>query len=576
VAGQFAIAKHLADALDGKDLTQDDSLATACQASMENILEDEDIIDSEKVSVTDPTALADAVDAAIQSVLDAIDETEDAVVEDEVLADIEEAVETATEEVQNTVEKQLSIRFSYIQYRNYNDDFSDKYQGWIEFVKGNDPIEASDISSIAVKDDSDAAMDVIVSSLFATEYYFGNYNSISGGFDFAGPYAYAGYSIKFPAGHDLTAGDYTLEITPAEGDVMTQTVAFLETREVPVVDSTTMTYSWAEGALTLSWDAPDGTFDDFRVLLTDSDSKDLLFVKAPETVTSVTIPADWVDRIATLAPIGDWIWQLQTRAYTADGMNDARSYSRKCKIYPAGEEADYYISWNRLQYRTRNNSDNNGHSSGLIVLKADGTLVDEADVTQIELKNPDGNVITSEGGYFGKDPVFVAWIYEGSSSLFDKGLDSISYFGPPLLPDITDFPAGNYIYRVTTADGSLLTSTVAYPGDTVLPVPDTSAMTHQWLGDGSLKLTWENPAGNYDQIKLVASDQDWLDLFRITTPPSVNTVTLPKWAVDEMSAIHGAVPTSAQWHIQTRTYGDRGFDYARGQSDSVEIPWPQN
>ena len=443
-------------------------------------------------------------------------------------------------------------------------------------IKGNDPIEASDISGIAIKDDSGAELDAIVSSLFVTEYYYGNYNSLSGAFDFAGPYAYAGYSIKLPAGQDLAAGDYTFEITPAEGDVMTQTVSFPQTREVPVVDSTTMTYSWAEGALTLSWTAPDGTFDDFMVLLTDPDNTDLLYVKAPKTVTSVTIPEDWVERIATLAPIGDWIWQLQTRAYTADGMNDARSYSRKCKIYPAGEEADLYISWNRLQYRTRNNSDNNGHSNGLIILKTDGTLVDEADVTQIELKNPDGNVITSEGGYFGKNPVFVARIYEGSSSLFDKGNDLISYFGPPLLPEITDFPAGNYIHEVTTANGSLLASTVAYPGDTVLPVPDTSAMTHQWLGDGSLKLTWENPAGNYEQIKLVAADQDWLDLFMITTPPSVTTVTLPKWAVDEMSVIHGAVPTSAQWHIQTRTYGDSGFDYARGQSDSVEILWPQN
>lgn len=576
VADQFNIVGHLADALDGKDLTLDDSLVAACQTSMDNILEDENIIDSEKVAVTDPMAFAAAVDTAIQSVVDAIDETDDMVVESEVLADIEEAVETASDDVQTAVEKQLSITYSFLQHRNYNDDHSDKYQGWIEFIKGNDPIEASDVSAIAIKDDSGTDLDAIVSSLNAAEYYFGNYNSVSGGFDFAGPYAYAGYSIKLPAGHDLAAGDYTFEITPAVGDVMTQTVSFPETQEAPVVDSTLMTYSWSEGALTLSWTIPEGTFDNFQVVLVGKDNKELLYVKAPKTVTSVTIPEDWVERLETHSPVENWLWQLQTRAYTSDGMNHARSYSRKCKIYPAGEEADYYISWSRLQYRTRNNSDNNGHGSGLIVLKTDGTLVDEADVTAIELKNPDGNVITSEGGYFGKDPVFVARVYEGSSSLFDKGNDLISYFGPPLLPDITDFPAGNYIYEVTTADGSLLTSTAAYPGDTVLPVPDTSAMIYQWLGDGSLKLTWENPAGNYEQIKLAASDQDWRELFRITTPPSATTVTLPKWAVDEITAIHGDVPTSAQWHIQTRTYGDSGFDYARGQSDSVEIPWPQN
>jgi hypothetical protein len=117
VAGQFAIAGHLADALDGKDLAEDDSLIAACQTSVENILEDENIIDSEKVTVTDPTALADAVDTAVQAVVDAIDETDDAIVEEEVLAVIEEAVETATVNVQTAVEKEMSVGYRFIQHR---------------------------------------------------------------------------------------------------------------------------------------------------------------------------------------------------------------------------------------------------------------------------------------------------------------------------------------------------------------------------------------------------------------------------------------------------------------------------
>jgi hypothetical protein len=124
-------------------------------------------------------------------------------------------------------------------------------------------------------------MEAIVGSYYSEKYYYANYNSVSDGFDFSGPYVYAGYSIKLPAGQDLAAGDYTFEITPAEGAVMTQTVAFPETLEVPVVDSTTMTYSWAEGALTLSWTAPSGTFDDFRVVIIGKDDKELLYVQAP-------------------------------------------------------------------------------------------------------------------------------------------------------------------------------------------------------------------------------------------------------------------------------------------------------
>ena len=103
-------------------------------------------------------------------------------------------------------------------------------------------------------------------------------------------------------------------------------------------------------------------------------------------------------------------------------------------------------------------------------------------------------------------------------------------------------------------------------------------MTYQWLGDGSLKLTWLKPAGEYEQIRLVGWDPDaGEDLFHIRTPTNINTVTLPKWAIDEMIAMHSTVPTRAYWSIQTRTYGDYLFDYARGISDSVEIlNWPQN
>ncbi len=353
VTGQFNIVGHLAEALDGQDLAQDASLVAACQTSMESIMEDEDIIDSEKVILTDPTALANAVDAAVQSVLAAIDETEDAVVETEVLAEIEEAVETATDEVQTAVEKQLSVTASFIQYLNYSDDYSDKYQGWIEFKKGNDTLESSDISGITLKNGAGETQDVHVTGLTTTTHYFGTYNSVSTEFDFFGPQTYAGYSVKFPAGEDVPSGDYTFEITPAEGDVMTHTVSFPETQEAPAVDSTLLTYSWAEGALTLSWTAPDGVFDQFRVLIMDQNNKDLLYVKTPNTVTSVTIPADWIERIAELAPIKDWLWLVQTRTYTTDGMNNARGYSRTCKIHPAGEEADYYIAWNRLGYRTR-------------------------------------------------------------------------------------------------------------------------------------------------------------------------------------------------------------------------------
>jgi len=210
---------------------------------------------------------------------------------------------------------------------------------------------------------------------------------------------------------------------------------------------------------------------------------------------------------------------------------------------------------------------------GIIILKNDGTLVDEADVTQIQLKNPAGEIIADNYQGFYKDTVFWARVYEGSSSLFDKGLNAWSFhaFSVPTDPSL---PAGDYTYQITTADGSSMATTLTYPGDTESIVPDS--LNYEWLADGSLKLSWQAQSGIYEQFRVVGSDQDWRDLFMIRTPPSVTMVTLPKWSIDEITAIHGTVPTIARWQVQTRTYGDSGFDSARGVSDNVEIPWPQD
>ncbi len=193
------------------------------------------------------------------------------------------------------------------------------------------------------------------------------------------------------------------------------------------------------------------------------------------------------------------------------------------------------------------------------------------------MKNAAGEIIADQYDEFYKeDSLFWASTYPGSSFLFDRMLDSWSYF-TFAIPSTVTLAAGDYTYEVTTADGSVLTSTVTYQGDTNVPVPDTSAMTHQWLTDGSLKLTWQNSTGNYSTIMVRGRDENWNDLFSIATPTDATTVTLPKWAIDEIEATYGAVPTAAYWYVEWRLKGDGGFEYGRGISDSVAISnWPQD
>ena len=230
-----------------------------------------------------------------------------------------------------------------------------------------------------------------------------------------------------------------------------------------------------------------------------------------------------------------------------------------------------------MGYKNRSDSAADGYNFGLIVLNTDGTLIDETDVTQAVLKNAAGDTIIDQYNEFYKeDSLFWARVYEGSSSLFDKKLDSWSYFSFSA-PSGTTLAAGDHTYEVTTADGSLLASTLTYQGDTVVAVPDTSAMTHQWLAGGSLKLTWQNSTGDYNDIKVRGRDENWDDLFIIDVPTTATTLTLPSWAIDEIEATYGAVPTEAYWYVEWRKQGDDGFENGRGISDSVQIlNWPQN
>jgi hypothetical protein len=149
-------------------------------------------------------------------------------------------------------------------------------------------------------------------------------------------------------------------------------------------------------------------------------------------------------------------------------------------------------------------------------------------------------------------------------------LDTWSYFAFSI-PSTPALPAGDYTYEVTTADGSLLTTTVAFQGDMVVPVPAAPAMTHRWLPDGSLKLTWQNSTGDYSTIRVRGRDENWNDLFTIAAPTSATTVTLPKWALDEIEATYGAVPTQAYWWVEWRLTGVKHIRQIREKTAGASL-----
>ena len=140
-----------------------------------------------------------------------------------------------------------------------------------------------------------------------------------------------------------------------------------------------------------------------------------------------------------------------------------------------------------------------------------------------------------------------------------------------LLDDSTELSSGTYTYEATTSDGEVLTYTVQYPGNPVIPVIEASSFSYEEKEDGSLELNWTNPTegNNYDQILIYLADQDWDRLFMLRPDLNAETLTIPASIMENLKAQRTF--SSMKGRIQTRLYGDDGHNYARSFSDIIDI-----
>ena len=139
-----------------------------------------------------------------------------------------------------------------------------------------------------------------------------------------------------------------------------------------------------------------------------------------------------------------------------------------------------------------------------------------------------------------------------------------------------NLPADDYTWEVTTSDDKLVSKQINYPGQKVLPVVDIATMVSVWQPDGSLELSWTNPAnnppGDYDQLRVVFRD-DNSEMLYVRLPSNVNAMTIPFDWGNIILKFYGSF-TNGRWQVQTRSYTAEGRNYARGYSGWVPIPAP--
>jgi len=223
-----------------------------------------------------------------------------------------------------------------------------------------------------------------------------------------------------------------------------------------------------------------------------------------------------------------------------------------------------------LQYRNFENAASNRYR-GWISLTKDGIPGEVSDFTKVELKNSAGTVVN--------EPVDVNNLYPGSYywGQWNNSTNSVDFSGPYVDSGYSiRFPAGdllddNYTYEVTTSEGDIISDTFNFPGKEELPFVQSASMSHEWLPDDSLRLTWINPVViDYDQLRIYIWDEDaGVDVAYINLPTDVDEVTIPAEWIEIMGDFYDL--NSVWWQVQTRSNTNEGLNYARGYSSGVQI-----
>lgn len=312
------------------------------------------------------------------------------------------------------------------------------------------------------------------------------------------------------------------------------------------------------GNVALDWDPVDQA-ETYRVDMRSSDDGGNTWNGMPNLYTD--------DTQATVSVTPETLYQWRVRARQYDGYGELDGESRSDWTEFATYEV--FTIGGYLQYRTF--SDGGKTYRGWLEFTKNNNPIDESDITDIELKDSTGNPVSISNTAFFADSYFWGQWNDSTSGVDFSGPYYFSGFSIRF-PEATTLAVGNYTYEATTSQGDLLTLSRNFPGVTILPLVDVASMHYEWLIDGGLRLTWSVPAsGIYDQLRVALVDQDWGDLLWVRLPADKDELTIPGEWIQQMTDHKN--PSTAIWHIQTRSYAADGNNHARGFSGEVNIPW---
>jgi len=226
------------------------------------------------------------------------------------------------------------------------------------------------------------------------------------------------------------------------------------------------------------------------------------------------------------------------------------------------------VSYRQITYRTF--SDRQSYSAWIEFTK-DGDPVDESDIASVVLIKEDGGQVSTDSNFYDSSGFYWGEYNDSTGEIDFSDLLYYSGFSLALNSEPTQ---GEYMFEVETNEGYSLYNEIYFPGVVVMPVHLATSMSSTWNGDDSLTLSWDNPAGDYEQVRVNLYQEDGTDLMliKIDATSNVEQITIPSEWVQKIDDIKSP-GQEVGWQIQTHKYSDDG-NYARGLSDIKAIPSP--
>ncbi len=367
---------------------------------------------------------------------------------------------------------------------------------------------------------------------------------------------------------DMSSGFYTFTVTDTSGNFYSYSdyVDKQPLLDVPVHISPVDDGYLPPGDNTFSWGVVSGVDVTYEIHL----SKE---VNGSWQQTSIDVD-DSTSHTLSLEAGTNYRWRV--RAMQADRLNgldvrdnESRSSWDYFTVSTTANSKPLVFSNAHLHYRVYENGTD--QFRGWCTFQRGDGIAYSSDITSLVLKDESDMEVATQSVGLDIDE------RGGYSGTYDSETKQVIYSGPfpysgfnVKFPDGTDLAAGEYTYEAQTGEGETLTFNVSFPGQTILPLVSSSSMTHIWEADGSLTLSWTNPEGTFDQIRVSLLDHEWRDVLCFSLPNNMETVTIPTSVINDITATHN--PSQIIWQVSTRAYSG-SLNYARGYSDELEFTW---